>query len=179
MDRRPYSRPKIFFSRTTGNNGLKYSPVRGEEVVPRVRLLSRFGITIEEKKGDKRAPGGPMEDIETNTNRDTDLSHDGSRDVIGDLHVDHRLSTVVPEFTIQERTKNKGAGKQSRKEARPSPDVTIDKKSCPENGRIAGELDVTPYRHKSGELYAEDVDQHMAVLPDIVMPSAEITIDDI
>ena len=42
-----------------------------------------------------------------------------------------------------------------------------------------GELNVTPYRHESGDLYAEDVDQHMTVLTDIGMPTAEIIIDDI
>ena len=39
--------------------------------------------------------------------------------------------------------------------------------------------DFSTYRHEFGELYAEDVDQHMAVLPDIVTPTAEVTIDDI
>ena len=53
-------------------------------------------ITIEEKKGVDRAPWGPMEEVEKNTYRDTDLSHDGSSDVIGDLHVDHRPTSVVP-----------------------------------------------------------------------------------
>ena len=47
-----------------------------------------------------------------------------------------------------------------------------------EDERIAGEPDASTYRHESGELYAEDVDQHMAVLPDIVTPTAEVTIDD-
>ena len=39
--------------------------------------------------------------------------------------------------------------------------------------------DFSTYRHEFGELYAEDVDQHIPVLPDIVMPTAEVTIDDI
>ena len=33
--------------------------------------------------------------------------------------------------------------------------------------------------HESGELHAEDVDQHMVVLPEIILSTAEITIDDI
>ena len=33
--------------------------------------------------------------------------------------------------------------------------------------------------HESGKLYAEDVDQHMAVLPEVAPSTAEITIDDI
>ena len=37
----------------------------------------------------------------------------------------------------------------------------------------------TIFNHESGELYAEDVDQHMAVLPEVVSSTAEITIDDI
>ena len=32
------------------------------------------------------------------------------------------------------------------------------------------------YYHESGELYAEDVDQHMAVLPEIVSSTEEVTI---
>ena len=35
------------------------------------------------------------------------------------------------------------------------------------------------FYHESDELYAEDVDQHMAVLPEVVSSTAEITIDDI
>ena len=35
------------------------------------------------------------------------------------------------------------------------------------------------YYHASGELFAEDVDHHMAVLPIVVTPTQEITIDDI
>ena len=42
------------------------------------------------------------------------------------------------------------------------------------------ELASTPmYYHDGGELFAEDVDQHMAVLPEVVTPTQEITIDDI
>ena len=35
------------------------------------------------------------------------------------------------------------------------------------------------YYHDRGELFAEDVDQHMAVLPEVGMPTQEIMIDDI
>ena len=55
--------------------------------------------------------------------------------------------------------------------------MTIDEEPGPDNDRIAGELYVATYRNESGELYAEDVDQHMAVLPDIVTPTAEVAID--
>ena len=81
--------------------------------------------------------------------------------------------------TIHERTTNDGAGNQSKKEAEPLPDVTINEEPGPDYDRIAGEFDVSTYRHVSGELYAEDVDQHMAVLPDIVTSTAEVAIDDI
>ena len=74
---------------------------------------------------------------------------------------------------------NDEAGDRSKQEARSSPDVRIDEEPCPEEDRIAGELDVYTYRHEYGELYAEDVDQHMAVLPDIVTPSAEVATNDI
>ncbi|CAH0489054.1 unnamed protein product [Peronospora farinosa] len=40
-------------------------------------------------------------------------------------------------------------------------------------------LESPTYYHESGELYAEDVDQHMAVLPEIGPSTAEVTIDDI
>ena len=38
---------------------------------------------------------------------------------------------------------------------------------------------VPTYRHKNGDLYAEDVDQHMAVLPEVMACSTESTIDEI
>lgn len=41
------------------------------------------------------------------------------------------------------------------------------------------EHETSIHYHESGELYAEDVDQHMAVLPEIVSPAAEVTIDKI
>ena len=34
------------------------------------------------------------------------------------------------------------------------------------------------YYHHGGEVFAEDVDQHMAALPEVVTPSQKITIDD-
>ena len=37
-----------------------------------------------------------MEEGETNKDRDTDRSHDGSRDVIDELEVDHRSTIVLP-----------------------------------------------------------------------------------
>ena len=35
------------------------------------------------------------------------------------------------------------------------------------------------YYHDGGELFAEDVDQHMAVLPEVATPTQKLTIDDI
>ena len=35
------------------------------------------------------------------------------------------------------------------------------------------------YYHDGSDLFAEDMDQHMAVLPEVVTPTQEITIDDI
>ena len=57
--------------------------------------------------------------------------------------------------------------------------MTIDEEPGPDDDRTAKKLDVATYRHESGELYAEDVDQHMAVLPDVGTPTAEVAIDDI
>ena len=64
-------------------------------------------------------------------------------------------------------------------EVGPSPDVKTDEEPCPEDDRIEEKPDVSTYRHESVELTAEDVDQHMTVLPDIGMPTSEVTIDDI
>ena len=79
---------------------------------------------------------------------------------------------------VQEQTTSDGAGDQSKKETDPSPDVKTDEEPFPEDNRIEEEPDVSTYRHESEELYAEDVDQHMAVLPDIVNLTSEVTIDD-
>ena len=40
-------------------------------------------------------------------------------------------------------------------------------------------LTESTYRNESGELYAEDVDRHMAVLPEVVIPAVEISLEDI
>ena len=117
-----------------------------------------------------------MKDVATDKDQDFDRSHDA----IDDPPLDRRPTSVMPVVhTIHERTTNDGAGDQSKKEAGPSPNITIDEETCPDNDRIARELDVTTYSHQCGDLYAEDVDQHMAVLPDIVTPTAEVTIDGI
>ena len=42
-----------------------------------------------------------------------------------------------------------------------------------------GSLDASVYYHESGELFAEDIDQHMADLPEIVTTTAKVSIDDI
>ena len=119
-----------------------------------------------------------MEVVAKNKDRNTDRSHDEFQDAIDERQVDHRSTSVMPVVpTIYERTTNDGAGNQSKKEAEPSLDVTINEEPDPDNDRIAGELDVATYRHESGELYAENVDQHMAVPPDIVTPTAEVAID--
>ena len=39
--------------------------------------------------------------------------------------------------------------------------------------------DESTYYHEGGELFAEDVEQHMAVLPEITVSTTEITIDDV
>ena len=38
---------------------------------------------------------------------------------------------------------------------------------------------VSAYCDSSKELYAEDVNQHMAILPEVVTPAAEISLEDI
>ena len=37
----------------------------------------------------------------------------------------------------------------------------------------------TNLNEKSGELYEEDADQHMAILPEVVTPAAKIFLEDI
>ena len=53
---------------------------------------------------------------------------------------------------------------------------------APESDEVATE-DMLPKEstqyHESGELFAEDVDQHMALLPEVILTTAEIKIDDI
>ena len=125
-------------------------------------------------------PGGQCKFFATKKDRDSDRLHDVSHDEIDDRQLDQRPTSVMPVVhTIHERTTNDGAGNQSKKEAGSSPGVTIDEEPGPDDDRIAGELDVATYRHESGELYAEDVDQHMAVLHDIVTPTTEVAINDI
>ena len=85
----------------------------------------------------------------------------------------------VPGRPIGDVATSDGTGDQSKKEAAPSPDVKIEEEPYPKDNRIEEESDASTYRHESGELYAEDVDQYIAVLPDIVMHTAEVTIDDI
>ena len=120
VDSRPYATPNKVLSRPTGNNGSKDSPVRGEEVVPRVGLLPRVVITIEEKIGDYRAPGGQWKTLKRIRDRITDLSHDGSRDVIGDLYVGHRsISALLVVNTIQERPKRRTTEQASSQGKKP------------------------------------------------------------
>ena len=63
--------------------------------------------------------------------------HDGSRDVIDDLQMDHRSKSVLPVVnTIQEQTTNDEAGDLSKDEAYPSPEVNTDDETCHEDDRI-------------------------------------------
>ena len=101
---------------------------------PRSEPLPCFVYTIEEKGGVDRAPQGPMKGDETNKDRDNDRPHDGSRDVIDDLQVDHRSTRVLPVVNmIQEQTTNDGAGDPSNKAGDPSPNVNTDEEPSPED----------------------------------------------
>ena len=88
-------------------------------------------------------------------------------------------SVRVPGRPMEDDATNDRAGDQSEKEAGSSPVVTIEGEPGPDCDRISRELDVATYHYESGELYGEDVDQHMAVLPDIVTPTAGVAINDI
>ena len=89
VDHPPYPTPKKILSRPKENNESTGSPIRDEEVVPRVKPLPRVINTIEEKGGSDRVPEGSIEGGEMNENRNTDRLHDGSRDVIDDQQVDN------------------------------------------------------------------------------------------
>ena len=39
--------------------------------------------------------------------------------------------------------------------------------------------EVPVYYHESGDLFAKDIEQHMAVLPEMTTATEEVTIDDI
>ena len=90
VDHPPYPTPKKILSRPKKNNGSTGSPIRDEKVVPRVEPLPRVVNTIEEKGGSDRVPESSVEGSETKKDRNTDRLHDGSRDVIDDLQVDHQ-----------------------------------------------------------------------------------------
>ena len=82
--------------------------------------------------------------------------HDGSRDVIDELQVYHRSTSVLPVVNmIHEPTTSDVTGDQSRREAGSSPDVKTDEEPCPEDDLIKGDPDVSTYRHESGKLYAK------------------------
>jgi len=39
--------------------------------------------------------------------------------------------------------------------------------------------DTSIFSHERGELYTEDVDQHMVVLPEVTTPTTEVSINDV
>ena len=96
MDHPPYLKPKKKVRRLKDDTVTTDSPIRDEEVVPLLSPLPRVVNTIEENGGGDRAPEGPMAGGKTNNDRDTDRSHDGSRDVIDDLQKDHGSTIVLP-----------------------------------------------------------------------------------
>ena len=50
---------------------------------------------------------------------------------------------------------------------------------CEDDPAEGGPTKSAAYRHDAGDLYAEDVDQHMALLPEITASTEQVTIDDI
>ena len=180
MDYPPYLTPKTILSPPKENTVATDSPIQEEEVVPRLEPTLRLVNTIKQKSGDDRAPEGPSEGSKTIKERDNNRWHDGSRDVIDDLHVDHRSTSVLPLVNIlQEQKTNDGAYNQLKDETEQSPEIKNYEDTCLEEDRIDEDPDVSTYSHEIGELYAEDEDRHMEVLPDIVTPTVEVTIDDI
>ena len=104
-----YLTPKKILRRPKVTHRARGSPIREVEVVSCLEPLPRFVYTIEEKGGGDRAPERPgiggIFFKEMGTNR----PHDRSRDVIDDLHMDHRAAIVLPAVNIlQEQTTNDG-----------------------------------------------------------------------
>uniref|UniRef100_A0AAV1V617 Uncharacterized protein n=1 Tax=Peronospora matthiolae TaxID=2874970 RepID=A0AAV1V617_9STRA len=117
VDHPTYPTPEKVLSRPTGNNVSKISPIVDEGVIQRVEPLPRVVNTIEEKGGSVRTPEGPMADVSTKKDGDSDRSHNGSHDTTDDRQVDHRSTSVRPAVhTIHELTTNEGEGDQSRLE---------------------------------------------------------------
>ena len=58
--------------------------------------------------------------------------------------------------------------------------VTIETDSVEMDGDVlkVKQAEVLTYRHKNGDPYAEDVDQHMAMLPEVTACTTEMTIDE-
>ena len=93
VDHPPYPTPKKIIRRPKEKLRSTDSPIRQEEIVPRVEPLQHDINKIEEKGGGDQVPERPMNRGETNKDRYTDHSHDGSRDMIDDLQVDHRSTS--------------------------------------------------------------------------------------
>ena len=58
-------------------------------------------------------------------------------------------------------------------------EVTIKERMSEKADQEQESPDASIYSHESGELYAEDVDQHMVVLPEVITPITEVSIDDV
>ena len=122
-----------------------------------------------------------MKDVATNKDKDFDRSHDGSHDAIDDLPVDHRPTSIMPVVhTIHanaRRTMEQGISRRKR------PDLHQVGRSTKSLVRMMTESRENwtslPIVMKVGSCTPKDVDQHMAVLPEIVTSTAEVTIDDI
>ena len=77
------------------------------------------------------------------------------------------------------RTTEEGSSGERIDAGDPLREPKTHEETSPEDDRIKEDLNISIYRHESEELYAEDADQHMEVLTEIVTPTAEVTIDDI
>ena len=150
------------------------------KVVPRVDPLLRVANTIEEKGGSVRAPEMRMKDVAADKDKDFDRSHDGSHDASTIHHWIADLQVSCPwfiRFTNARRTMEQGISRRKR------PDLHQVGRSTKSLVRMMTESRENwtslPIVMKVGSCTPKDVDQHMAVLPEIVTSTAEVTIDDI
>ena len=180
VDHPPYSTPTKILSRPKQENVAMNGPIGPEEVVTRSEPKLPIVDTIAGKSEEDRVHTEPREDELTFIEMDdAKCSNDGLPDLIDTQQVDPRSTSArLLVHTIQMKTTDDVAD-DSRSATKPSPGLTIEEAARPQGNELKIEPDLSIHRHESGELYAEDVDQHMTVLPEIVTPTAEITINDI
>ena len=79
-------------------------------------------------------------------------------------------------IAVNDDVPNEG-DKESESSGRGEESATVSR--CEEYPAEGGPTKSSVYRHDAGNLYAEDVDQHMALLSEITVPMEKVAIEDI